>query len=218
MNVEIANLFTNMMSLSNPDQLFDMNFSFLQDLPFHLYWKDRAGKYQGSNHCQAQDAGFEKGEDLLGLTDQDLSWKKEAAKLRHNDAKVMKSEKIIIFSEDATIVDDNFIKGISYKAPVRLRSNKIVGVMGLSMIVRENIGLQADTLLIETGVRITKRQNECLYYLVKGMTMKQIAAALKLSPRTIEHYIENLKIKFDCSSRIDLIAKALQLHQIKDRL
>ncbi len=65
---------------------------------------------------------------------------------------------------------------------------------------------------------LTERQLDCVYYLVKGMTFKQIGKELNLSPRTVEHYIENIKVKFDCFSRFDLITKALQLPVIKEKL
>jgi DNA-binding CsgD family transcriptional regulator len=59
---------------------------------------------------------------------------------------------------------------------------------------------------------------DCLYHLVKGKTMKQIAAALSLSPKTIEHYLDIIKRKLNCYSRSELIEKALQLSQIRDNL
>jgi DNA-binding CsgD family transcriptional regulator len=58
---------------------------------------------------------------------------------------------------------------------------------------------------------LSTRQLECLFYLIKGMTMKQISHELNLSPKTIEHYLENIKIKFNCSSRSELLAKAWRM-------
>lgn len=60
---------------------------------------------------------------------------------------------------------------------------------------------------------LSKQQTECLRWLIKGMTAKQIAKSMNLSPRTIESYIENIKCKFNCTSRIDLIVKALESSQ-----
>lgn len=53
----------------------------------------------------------------------------------------------------------------------------------------------------------SKRQNECLYYLTKGMSLKQIAQKLRISPRTIEHYLDTVKVKLGCVNRFDLIEK-----------
>ena len=65
---------------------------------------------------------------------------------------------------------------------------------------------------------LTKRQLDCLFYLVKGMTIKEIAAMLSLSHRTIEHYIEAIKQKLECNSRSDLICRGLQMSEIKNKL
>lgn len=50
------------------------------------------------------------------------------------------------------------------------------------------------------------------------MTQKEIAKTLKISPRTVEYYLEEIKIKLNCHSRSDLIAKALQMNFIRNRL
>lgn len=65
---------------------------------------------------------------------------------------------------------------------------------------------------------LTQRQQECLYCLVYGMTIKEIATELGLSPRTVEHHIESIKYKYSCTSRSQLIAKALKQPFIISRL
>lgn len=54
---------------------------------------------------------------------------------------------------------------------------------------------------------LSKRESECLHHLMKGKTAKQIAEKLSLSSRTIEHYLDNLKIKFNVLSKYELIMK-----------
>jgi DNA-binding CsgD family transcriptional regulator len=43
------------------------------------------------------------------------------------------------------------------------------------------------------------------------MTMKQIAYELGLSPKTVEHYLETVKLKLKCHTRQELIEKALAI-------
>lgn len=52
---------------------------------------------------------------------------------------------------------------------------------------------------------LTKREYECLYLLSKGKGVKEISNVLKLSNRTIGYYLNNLKIKFNCYSRSELL-------------
>ena len=47
----------------------------------------------------------------------------------------------------------------------------------------------------------------CANLLLTGMTQKEIALRLKLSPRTVESYINTLRHKFNCRNRTELIFK-----------
>ncbi len=52
---------------------------------------------------------------------------------------------------------------------------------------------------------LSTRENECLYYLSQGYTLKEIAKTLNLSPRTIETFINKLKIKTRIYKKSELI-------------
>lgn len=56
---------------------------------------------------------------------------------------------------------------------------------------------------------LTPRQNSCLFLLVRGKSMKEIASVLNISVRTVEEHIMNIKTKLDCHNRSQLIEKAL---------
>lgn len=62
---------------------------------------------------------------------------------------------------------------------------------------------------------LSKRQLDCLYYLIRGMTVKEISNYLNLSPKTVEHYLDAAKIKLNCFSRSGLIQKALEIFLFK---
>lgn len=61
-------------------------------------------------------------------------------------------------------------------------------------------------------IDLSKRQSECLYYLTKGMSIKQIAKKVNLSPRTVSHYLDAVKIKLNCTRRSDLIEKVFGMN------
>ena len=54
---------------------------------------------------------------------------------------------------------------------------------------------------------ITSREIDIIQELVQGKTARQIGLALDISSRTIEHHMENLKSKLDCSSKQELLIK-----------
>lgn len=56
------------------------------------------------------------------------------------------------------------------------------------------------------NVMFSKREVQCIKYLHQGYTTKQIARELNLSPRTVEEYINNIKIKLGCNSRLEIVS------------
>jgi DNA-binding CsgD family transcriptional regulator len=59
------------------------------------------------------------------------------------------------------------------------------------------------------SVYFTKRESECMVWLLKGKTMKGIARQLNISPRTVESHLGAMKRKFHCYSKSQLIEKIL---------
>lgn len=64
---------------------------------------------------------------------------------------------------------------------------------------------------LDTPIQLSQRQAACARLLLEGKTIKQIATILSLSPRTVETYINNLKIKFSCENKTILIKKLIKL-------
>ncbi len=59
---------------------------------------------------------------------------------------------------------------------------------------------------------LTPREQELCRLLAQGLTTEQLAAALKISPKTVRVHVANIMKKFSCRSRIEL---ALQLRQME---
>jgi len=76
----------------------------------------------------------------------------------------------------------------------------------------------AVNLFKNNSEQLTHRQVECLVNLIKGQTIKEIAKTIGLAPKTVEHYLNNIKAKLDVQSRSALISKALTFSIIKNEL
>jgi len=59
------------------------------------------------------------------------------------------------------------------------------------------------------GQPISKREVECLFYLMRGKSARETGIALHLSQRTVEIYLDRLKDKLNCRKKSELIEKAL---------
>ncbi len=58
------------------------------------------------------------------------------------------------------------------------------------------------------GVYFTQREAECLYYLGRGLTITATAKMLELSPRTVEFYVKNMKVKVKLRTKSQLVEMA----------
>jgi DNA-binding CsgD family transcriptional regulator len=57
------------------------------------------------------------------------------------------------------------------------------------------------------NVKLSKRQIDCITYLLKNKTSREMAELMNISSRTAESYIENIKFKLNCNSKLELIGK-----------
>ena len=57
----------------------------------------------------------------------------------------------------------------------------------------------------EKNVVLTERQLQCVKYLLQGKTAREIAEILGLSRRTVEYYLSNVKSRFECNNKVELI-------------
>lgn len=60
------------------------------------------------------------------------------------------------------------------------------------------------------GMYLTKREAECMFWIVQHNTIAETALKMELSARTVEFYVKNMKLKLHCASKKQLIEKVLQ--------
>lgn len=80
-------------------------------------------------------------------------------------------------------------------------------------IVTANEGIRmlatSDVKIIDSSdpFRLSQQQRICARLLLTGLSCKQIAKEMRLSHRTVESYINNLRDKLDCRNKTELIVK-----------
>lgn len=205
--------------------------NFLEATTASVYWKAANGEYLGVNNAFLKVAALKSESDLAQATDMDLIWADYASFMMKNDKAIVSSELTNTFIEPSITPKGKKIHYLSHKTPLRSKKNKVIGTFGLSYRLESDSWnldrLNEISVLLGTKAAdevrkflltrqpetksLTKRQLDCLYYLTKGMTIKEIAKSLSLSPRTVEHYLETIKDKLNCHSRSELFAKALTI-------
>lgn len=70
-------------------------------------------------------------------------------------------------------------------------------------------GILINLGLLQKRIELKPKESECLFYLSRGFSYKEIAKIQGITYRTVVDHIERLKLKFDAPTTDDLISKAL---------
>ncbi len=204
----------------------------LQNAPSYLYIKDLDSCYVDVSQSLEKDWGVSK-KRLLGKNDYEAPWQIFADQYLHRDNISKQTGCCDVF--EPVPLDKNLVVATrSVKFPIRDNGGTIIGIMGQTEILSSHSNLneslralmKADkkkfnfSMQIQPSYQIqqypetlqlTSRESECLFLLIRGKTAKEIGIFLQISPRTVESYIEKIKIKLDVSSRSQIISKAIEL-------
>jgi DNA-binding CsgD family transcriptional regulator len=202
-----------------------------QNMPGFVTWKNKDSEYMGSNERMLQLNGIKSINDVIGKYDEDVIWSNEV------DARVIRAEDAKVLAGGTTFVLHHYVvHGIDVdmllkKTPVVDNQENIVGIANHSVNLIKPTSVNIICAAAQFGVKLTSdvvnkiktyadasarsvflssREEECLYYLVRGLSAKEIGRVLNLSGRTIEFYIRGLKDKFSCHKSPALIVKALE--------
>ncbi|MES2203829.1 MAG: helix-turn-helix transcriptional regulator [Pseudomonadota bacterium] len=167
---------------------------------------------------------------LIHRLDDDFSWASYAEEYRHNDQATITKNKSDTL-DPIPLGKKLFLSSRCIKQPIYNKDKKIIGIFGraeilstnhtlneamscLSIIDKKNIPVSIKTYQVDhygDDLKLTSRETECLFLLIRGKSVKEMAQFLTLSPRTVEVYIENIKLKMEVSSRSQIIDKAIEL-------
>lgn len=119
---------------------------------------------------------------------------------------------IAYFKESAaplihTAALERFQMPLKYMPPEIVKQNDEIK-MFLSQVSSKGIRIN----LNNTHYYLTKRESECLYWLIKGKSAYEIGIILQCSQRTVEVHFARLKEKFDCTKLTSVVYQSLKLN------
>lgn len=223
--------------LLNPDDLIakgcsgnyisDHTILSLKEQPFSVYFENTELVTESCNEIAAMHCGFMSSKESVGNPWFKPFKSKSIRQSVENNKSVIKNKQYSIVEETAIRKDDTSVHTLSIKMPWYTHENKVAGLFGCTI----DLGKQplAESLLQLTrldffnssfvnrfpigteidSAYLSKREMECLELTVKGKTAKQIAKLLKISSRTVEEYLANVKTKMGVSSKSELIEKSM---------
>ena len=207
-------------------------------MPLIIYFVNGDDTFIDANHLTRvtnipNNEGYYSHTDLIDLPFNSIFCKKTTKMLGDHNRQVLSNNKATIFDEIGFRIDELHLATISFKFPVYNSRNDPVAIFGISALLNNSLYPEAEPLskaldrIINTGliskafkenlifnsvdnIYLTKQEIRCLKLLITGKSFRLIGNALKLSPRTVEHYIENIKHKLNVKTKADLIEKVIQ--------
>lgn len=198
---------------SSKQYFVDVNDMLQLNADCHVYLIDKKGCLLEGNLKQMQViqqiTGINTHDKIVGTSVDDLFTKRAANIVHKENTDVIKGKKAKLFYNVWVIENFKQITFLTMKTPLYNERKQIIGVFGISQYLSEH------TLENSNQIELSNREAECLDYLLRGKTSKEIAYVTKLSVRTIEGYLTNIKRKLKCYSKSALISKALKFGPLK---
>ncbi len=208
-------------SVISPDQQRNSHFSVL---------KSCSGEFLGLSTNVARIVGYANPIDMLGTTDFELRCPTAvlAERFIARDQKVWREH----LSQYLSVQISSFSQGV----PQILMTERILhttGVLSHCWFIQQCVlsrylqfvlakldrqyypQLHRDYTIITSYDGLSVRESEVLFFLMEGLTAREISLLLIRSKRTIEHHIERIKEKMRCYTKDQLasLGRFLQYHQ-----
>jgi diguanylate cyclase (GGDEF)-like protein/PAS domain S-box-containing protein len=110
----------------------------IDNIPAQVFWKDKNLRYLGCNKLFAQTAGEDDPTALIGKSDHDLVWQKNAEDYRRDDRQVIQSKLPKLNYEEPQTKADGSISWLSTsKVPLVDADSRAIGVLGILSDITE---------------------------------------------------------------------------------
>lgn len=177
-------------------------------IPVSIYCKNLDGAYLQINQTSL-DAMINWGylpkhvdrQAIVGKTDFDLFSQETAERFKANDLEIIRSRKVVTVEENNTLPSSGILKQVSTKKPLLNADNKVIGIMGATLIIPKK-DTSIPPLLLAS---LSNREKECLFLYLQGKTSKETAYKLNISFRTVEGHFEHIKDKLNCMTKRELL-------------
>lgn len=197
------------------------NKNLIHNLPQFIFFKDKNGRYTGCNENFAEGAGLDSPQSIVGKSDYDLVWKKQADIYRLGDQQTLEGKPLFMAPELQTRISGYDANVLTWKSVINDSRGKILGISGIAIEItgyhlvrksgfwdRKKKVLRLDGYI--DGEFLTRRETQVLHLILKQKTARQAAEILFISPKTVESHIEKIRRKLQCSTKMEIVFKCIQ--------
>jgi DNA-binding CsgD family transcriptional regulator len=111
-------------------------------------------------------------------------------------------------SKTSNLIMDAFNNNVFFNANINSSKKDIYGSSRSNINTGFLKHTECDKILInnsDSNIYLTKKELECLHFVAKGCSMKEIARMLGISSRTVEDHLNNIKIRTGLNYKNQLI-------------
>lgn len=95
---------------------------------------------------------------------------------------------------------------VGHQDYIQYQEQKRLHLENTKCFITENLNILIEQSL-NIPVQLSKRELECIHYIMLGSTNRLIAENLEISTRTVEDYIDRIRRKLDCKNKLEIISK-----------
>lgn len=201
-----------------------LNHTILNQLPLAIGLKDLDSNYIGGNLQLARHMGYASEKQIKGLTDYDICCPMVALAEQF----IRQDQKVLKYGEQSHLDIGYYPNGdfqIHYSTKKTFeKDNKVAGTVFTCQEIKHAgfYTVYKDLLRSKkpgfysiddqpSGFKLSSREKQTLFYLLRGFCARETAGKLKISRKTVEYHISQLKLKLNCNSKTDLIEAAMAL-------
>lgn len=219
----------------SPQKIIALDQDVIDTLPGMIAWKDNAGHYLKASTETARSLGWRHPNDIIGKNDYDhpCYLAEFAAEYQAYD-RYLREQGVtktvfcfscysgdnwrLMFGKNGVFYDDQEqVAGTVFNVNditqtkmftlfCTLTENDLILLTAKNL--RKTMYTIEETYPIETT--LTPKESECLFYLLRHKTAKEIAVILQKSHRTIEDTINRIREKLNCHNKKDIIEFSIE--------
>lgn len=226
------------MSITLTPEQYQQALQAVQYQPGYVMWKHKDLSYVAANDHSAQMLGYRNADHFVGHTDFDIKLNMSnltafAELLRKRSTALFENNQdnqfiqFIPFDSGYQLMlgAEHIIRNINGEAvslclsaqEISLSTMLSIGIL-MHPVLKDKIKQKEKFILNMMNqydkIDLGKRQSQCLYYLLCGLSIKETAQKMQVSPRTIESHLERIKFILKCNNKPQLIEKAISLNLI----